>query len=416
MSINHGECSGQIIVGGMHGTGKTSLVQEIIRHDSFERLPALSTRAPRHEADQEYARYTRRDLEDLLASNALLNFDEVNGEVYAVLRSDFAALHGKGIAPVKEIHPSNFHKFEAFCENTFPVTLTNQPFVERHGRNIDSSDRLLADSFLATQFGKMAIDLANFKSTQEAANHVIRGFEVEKKYSGLFPDARVIDRDNEEAYSTVAPVFLDRLRLTTRDFHEASLEKLTNIISDIPTGSTALEIGTGSNWLGSAVDLSHLRMTHQESSKGMYDEHHSTQEMLYAPIRKLPVRTGEVDCVIGSLVDGMLYPQALLELNRVLKSQGKIIVTYPSRKWADETRSGARYAEFSHQGAKVSAHSFSPNREEVQSLFADTGIELVDFLECEAAPRDQSYYSPALFNANGTIPDSIVTIAIGKKV
>lgn len=346
----------------MHGSGKTSVTEVLTTIEGYSRLPALSTRAPRPNEKYEYEQYTREEIEAMLASRALMNFDEVNGEVYAVRVSDFDKLHDRGVTPVKEIHPSNFHKFENACENTFPVVLTNAPFVERKGRLIDAKDNDFTDPCIATRLGKMALDVTDFESIDEAVAHVVHGFTIEKKYRGMFPDPRVIDADNERAYSIIAPMFTDKLRLTTRDFHEASVASLVGVVSSLAPGSSVLEIGAGSNWLSDALDLSHLNMTYHEAADGMYMEYGSAKATVNAPIRKLPFRTGEMDHVIGSLVDGMLYPQALLEMSRVTASNGKIIVTYPSRVWAQEARDGLRHAEFMHNGEKIIAHSFSPSQ------------------------------------------------------
>lgn len=413
MSTN--ECPGQILIGGMHGSGKTSITEALATIDGYSRLPALSTRAPRPNEKYEYELHTREEIESLLASQALMNFDEVNGEVYAVRVSDFNNLHGRGITPVKEIHPDNFYKFEDVCENTFSVVLTNTPFIERAGRKIDTRDSNLSNLFVATRIGKMALDVTDFKSVEEAADHVVRGFIIEKRYRDVFPDPRIIDADNERAYSIVAPVFIDKLRLTTRDFHEASTSPLLDIVSSLKQGSSVLEVGAGSNWLSGAIDLSHLKMIYHEAADGMYTRYGSLKTTVNAPIRKLPFKTGEIDNVIGSLVDGMLYPQALHEISRVTTPNGKIIVTYPSRVWAQETRDGLRHAEFTHNGERVSAHSFSPSQEEIERLFEDTGIELLDFIDCAPVKRDHDYYSPALFNPSRELPDAVVSVAIGRK-
>ena len=409
------ECPGQIIIGGMHGSGKTSITESLAAVDGYSRLPALSTRAPRPNEKYEYEHRTREEIEAMLASGALMNFDEVNGEVYAVRSSDFHALHDQGITPVKEIHPTNFHKFEGACENTFSVVLTNAPFVERKGRLIDARDSELADLFNATRLGKMTLDVTDFESVDEVTAHIIRGLMIEKKYRGVFPDPRVIDADNERAYSTIAPVFTDELRVTTRDFHEASVKSLANAILKLAPGSTVLEVGVGSNWLSNTLDLSHLNMIYHEAANGMYTEYRLTGTTINAPIRRLPFRTGEIQHVIGSLVDGMLYPQAVLEMSRITASSGSIVVTYPSRIWAQETRSGLRRAEFTHNGEKVSAHSFSPSQEEVESLFDGANIDLIDFTDCEPAQRLRDYYSPALFDSAGKLPKAVVSVAIGKK-
>lgn len=76
---------------------------------------------------------------------------------------------------------------------------------------------------------------------------------------------------------------------------------------------------------------------------------------------------------------------------------------------------GEKLACFINEGALLQAHSFSPKREELEPLLRDIGFRLEEFIECPAAERDRSYYSPALFRADGRLPDSVVTVVVAVK-
>ena len=406
---------GLILVGGMHGAGKTSLVDTITGHDSYARMPALSTRERRSDSDTEYGKRTRAELEAMLAAGVLVNLDEVNGEYYAASGSDIDELHDDGLTVVKEIHPDNFHKFEDRYPNTTSLIVVNRPFVTRPDRIISPRDAELTNPFVAAAMAKMALDLTDFSTIGQAASHVMHGHDLETAYVNRFPDPRKIDADNQNTYSAVAPVFVDTLRLTTRDFHEASVGPLTRIVSSMPAGSQVLELGAGSNWLQQSVDLSHLNMTHQESAEAMHSLYSEGDNRILSPIRKLPIKTGELDYVVGSLVDGMMYPQALLEMQRVLRQDGRIVLTYPSREWAVSTRDGAKKASFNNDGAVQQAHSFSPTRDELDGLLKDVGFTLEEYIACPAAEREKEYYSPALFDQQGELPASVATIIIARK-
>lgn len=414
-NLEHADCPGLILIGGMHGAGKTSLVEAITQEDNYVRIPALSTRAKRSLDDNEYESRTKSELEAMMAGGQLLNLDEVNGEYYAASRTDVDRLHDDGTVGVKEIHPDNFHKFEAYCGATLPVVLVNKPFVTRGGRVISPEDARFTNPFMATALGKVALDVTDFRTIESAAQHVQLAHALERAYRSRYPDPRDIDVDNQNTYSALAPVFVDELRITTRDFHEASVETFDRIVGSMPAGSRVLEIGTGSNWLRQSVDLSHLDVTHQESSQGMYDVHGNGHDRIWSPIRKLPMKSGELDYVVGSLVDGMMYPQALLEMQRVLTEGGRMVLSYPSREWAETSRDGAKKASFQNDGTALHAHSFSPTQEEIEGLLKDVGFTLEEFIACPAAQREKSYYSPALFDREGNVPNSVVNVIVAKK-
>lgn len=412
---SHDRDPGLILVGGMHGTGKTTLVNTITSHEGYARMPALSTREKRSDTDTEYEKRTRAELEAMFAAGVLLNLDVVNGEYYAASRTDVDELHERGLTVAKEIHPDNFHKFEGEYPNTTSLVVVNRPFITRSDRIVSPRDFELTNPFAATAMAKMAIDLTDFADVRDAAAHVMHGHELETDYANRYPDPRKIDADNQATYSAVAPVFVDTLRLTTRDFHEASVGPLSRIVSAMPSGSQVLEIGAGSNWLQQAVDLSHLDVTHQESAEAMHALYSADGRRVLSPIRKLPIKSDQLDYIVGSLVDGMMYPQALLEMQRVLKSSGRIVLTYPSREWAVSTRAGAKKASFNNDGTVQQAHSFSPTRDELDSLLKDVGFTLEEYVACPAAERDKGYYSPALFDEHGELPPSVATVVIARK-
>jgi hypothetical protein len=148
----------------------------------------------------------------------------------------------------------------------------------------------------------------------------------------------------------------------------------------------------------------------------MHELYAADGKRILSPIRKLPIKGEKMDYIVGSLVDGMIYPQALLEMQRVLAKDGRIVLTYPSRDWALSSRGGAKKASFNTQGNIQQAHSFSPTPGELEGLLHDTGFVLEEFIDCPAAKREKDYYSPALLTEDGGLPESVVCVMVARKV
>lgn len=270
--------------------------------------------------------------------------------------------------------------------------------------------------FGATMLAQVVINPKHFPSLDSVADHITEIHRISGMFSDEFPDPRVIDDQNQRAYSSLAPVFIDQLRITTRDFHEASVEELRRIVNTLGSGSRGVEVGSGRRWLTQSVDFNHVNLTLHEASKPMIDfsDEIEKDDSINSPIRALPFKNNELDFIVGSLVDGMMYPHALLEFKRVLKPGGQLVVSYPSFEWTLANRNGAKFAEFVNNGKKIRAYSFSPARSDLERLFDATGFDITSFKECPSIPHPKEYYSPALFDSKGNLPNSVVTVTAGR--
>jgi guanylate kinase len=297
---------GVLLIGGSSGVGKSTFVAELLRiaPDRFERMPALTSREPRGSDDKEYTFTSRAAIENLYANGLLVNIDEVYGELYAVRESDIHRAHRAGRIPVKEVHIDNFAAFETAFPNTLTLVLINEPKINR------ARDRVIHDAMHASDIWSIAerahliINLDHFDSPDQAARHVLVIHDAAGHNRDIqCSDPRTIDRTNEIAYSTVANQFVDDHRITTRDFHEASVAALREAIGRISSGARVLEVGSGRGWLSSNVDLGRFELLQQESASGMLRYLPSTGSTIHCPARALPLDTGSCDAVLGSLVD-----------------------------------------------------------------------------------------------------------------
>ncbi|MFI1797986.1 hypothetical protein ACH427_11605 [Streptomyces sp. NPDC020379] len=258
----------------------------------------------------------------------------------------------------------------------------------------------------------LVLHRANRDTIEEIAHVVREGFEVHKA-AEAYPDCRSVDLDNRVGYSGIAEEFIDELRLTTADFHHASAPRLSGILGRTPAGSRLLEVGAGRGWLRQAVDTGEADYSCQESSAGM--ARYLPDDVMTEPIRALPAKHGSYDWVVGSLVDGMAYPLGVFCLAQLLAPAGRIVLTWPSAVWSTGRRRTTHTTRFvSSSGKEVpGVHSFTPDRTRTKELFRLAGLALTDFLECPPVPPTGRPYSPDTYLADGSLPESVVSIAVG---
>ncbi|MBT2385297.1 class I SAM-dependent methyltransferase [Streptomyces sp. ISL-11] len=250
------------------------------------------------------------------------------------------------------------------------------------------------------------------EDTDELARVIREGFEVHKA-SDAYPDCRRIDLDNRIGYSDIAEDFVDELRLTTADFHHASAPHLSRILRGTSEGSRLLEVGAGRGWLREAVETGKAGYSCQESSAGM--ARYLPDDVMTEPIRALFAQRGGYDHVVGSLVDGMAYPLGVFCLAQLLAPAGRIVLTWPSSVWSTGRRRTTRTTQFvSSNGRTVrGVHSFTPDRIRTKELFRLAGLELTEFVECPPVPPTGRPYSADTVLADGSLPESLVSIAVG---
>lgn len=393
-----------LLVGGPSGTGKTCLTEALVASDTnrFRRLPSITTRARRPDEPPTYEHVSEAHFALLRERGELFNADRVHEAWYGVTKAAMEELSHTGLVGVKEIHPDNFAHFEA--ESAFPVytvAIHGERFVVREGRLDSRKINPLTVDYLATR-ARLLIRAGCLSISEEVAL-VLAAFNA--SLDGQYPDPRTTDAMNQEAYSRLAPVFADDLRPTTANFHQATATALRRLLQQEAAGRL-VEIGAGTGWLAKTFCnlMPGVEWIESDGSQGMVE---SRPGVVLAPPRALPFETNSANVMVGSLVDGLLYPEAMLEMRRVLVPGGRLIVSFPSHYWAREARGGDRFATFDI-GHKVRAASFTPDYQELQRLAERTGFTATDFVPC--APGDPPY-SPALFDERGRLIENIASVA-----
>ncbi len=301
---------------------------------------------------------------------------------------------------VTEADPEEFSRLASLSSSTFCVAL------------VDGERPSHEDLSHLADHAHLVLHRSNRDTVDDLAGVVHEGFEVHRA-SSAYPDCRHIDLDNRVGYTAIAEDFVDELRITTADFHNASAPHLSRLLRESPAGSRLLEVGAGRGWLREAVDTGKADYACQESSAGM--ARYLPEDVMTEPIRALPAKHGSYDYVVGSLVDGMAYPLGVFCLAQLLAPSGRIVLTWPSAVWSTGRRRTTRTTQFvSASGRTVRGiHSFTPGPAQTKELFRLAGLDLTEFVECPPVPPSGRPYSGDTVLADGSLPESLVSVAVG---
>ncbi|MGX1855717.1 hypothetical protein OIU91_01405 [Streptomyces sp. NBC_01456] len=335
------------------------------------------------------------------------------GGDYPRVAADVEALATAGKVAVVEAHPDSFSKLAAHSDNAFCVALLSDE-GKGVGKSSPEGNTDYADVSQLTDKAHLVLYRSNCETVEEIAYAVCKGFEVHRA-SSAYPDCRRIDRENRVGYTAIAEEFIDELRLTTADFHNASAPYLGNILKDIPESRRLIEVGAGRGWLRETVGMGKADYSCQETSPGMLE--YLPKGTIANPIRALPMKHGTYDFVVGSLVDGMAYPLGVFCLSQLLVRSGQIVVSWPSAVWSTGRRRTQKTHFISANGDKVQGiHSFTPNQSQTEELFQTAGLKLTEFLQCPPTPPVGRSYSNDTLLADGSLPESLVSIAVGVRL
>lgn len=395
-----------VMIGGKSGIGKTETINALIKSypDHYKRPVSVTTRLARNEDEKNGSEYVFVDPAEfmrLIESDELVNSDYVYGNWYGILRGSIEECVASGYMPIKEIHPANHEKIALALGAVISVLLERDceknAFAERDGRQVQD-----ATNFDRTE--KLDFDLIA-KIVEGCVNKTAEELHVAlqtlKKYQKRYPSRREIDTKNRYGYNLIASEFSDTLRLTTRNFHDASNDFFREEIELLAHGVNCLEIGPGNGWLRSEFNWPLVDYQCVDLSDEMTSGDDRCKVSISASC--LPFATEEMDVVLASLADPFLYPSAIIEIRRVLKKGGSALISTPAHAWAKALRApdSIDMTTFTlANGSTSTVFSFTRGLEEVQGIFLSAGMQL---LKCQVIKvRDvtfSSLISPALTQA-----------------
>jgi len=375
-------CPGMLLIAGISGVGKTTLVNELIEQlpDKYRRMASVTSRAKREgEVGSEYSHLPKSAICDLDRQGELLNFDIINNEAYGIVKPDLLRTWSMGLTGVKEIALANCGQFQEHCSRVCVVLLRrSQSVVVPHDNRVAVRQET---EDLALKIAHAAIDLSYFSSLASTALHldmILRSFR--RMRSHRLPDAREIDALNERTYDRISAVFTEKERPTTHNFHQLSAPFWADLLRMIPSEAELLELGAGRGWLTEIlVEGRTGKVVAQDSVAAMVASASPGAQPLLCPIRGIPIPNEQFDWIAASLADGYLYDIALCEIMRILSHGGRLALTYPDRDWVDAFRGGSNRTRFIVGETSLQAYSFTPTKGELESMVTPLGARLIEF-------------------------------------
>lgn len=411
-----------IMVGGNSGTGKTTLVETLIDlyPDFYARPISFTTRKKRrNENGHEYIFVSKEEFESLDKSNKLLNSDYVYNNYYGIDKKSVNEIMGKCKKnPIKEIHPKNHQKIKnSIKKNAISVLITSN-FENKFQNTRYNEDN---DYYCSISMDDFDIVFNNDKNTsilQNAKDLHIKIKAVLNAYD-TFPSSGKIDLINREGYNKIASCFTEDKRITTRNFHQLTQTFFLKFFSEyIHSYSNVLEIGPGNGWLINTVNPICGKYTCLDISNKMSINH--SIDMVISSVRYMPFSSRFFDVVVASLADPYLYPEAICEINRILKPGGYFAFSTPSKEWAVALRGDSKennktkFVSDDHE--EISVYSFTYSNEELNKIMEMTNFTKVSLSSIKGKSLTGNI-SPAIINAAQNIKIdyrdlNIITIGI----
>jgi guanylate kinase/ubiquinone/menaquinone biosynthesis C-methylase UbiE len=402
---------GPVVIGGPSGVGKTSIVDDLIAlgQGRYARPASVTSRQRRPgEADTEYEFLSDESVRALEAANELVNCDEVYGHLYGVRKGAIDLLLSRQQVPLKEIHPQNHHNFIRTFPGTLRVLLSE--LSSPHTRPSDRSpERAREDHEYYSQLTHSGFDIILHMHPDDKTTDIAEDLDcaIRAVHHGLssFPRPPVIDTVNREGYSRIAAEFSDAHRITTRAFHSLTLDFLRAAINDhCRPASDCVELGVGTGWLQENITFSRRRLIGVDlSSEMLASDKVRPVETVCASVRATPFPRSTFDIALASLADGFCYPAALVEVRRILRPGGVLIITCPSSEWSDLIRPAAarHMTEFVPRGGgSVHVYSFTCRLDDLGNLLQKCGFAVVQSLVKTAADlNDGARLPPAIATA-----------------
>ena len=374
-----------VLIGGESNTGKTALIDALIAsYPNVFARPISYTSRRRRERDisDEYRYISRAEMITKNAEGSFLNFDEVYGEYYAMDKESLHSIWKSGKVAIKEIHPKNQGSKVYDSLETIKVLIKPLNMQTRHA----DSDRKSQDTSYYSVLDESIFDIVFYNnldiSPRRNARYLAMKIFCYLKYKTFYPPSSEIDALNRKGYSLVANEFTEEKRVTTANFHQLSADFFVLSIKQyVQPYSNVLEIGPGRGWLRNLFTWPDIYYTSVDISEEMGREFISSS-FLVSSIRALPIREEAFDCVVASLADPYLYPEALCEINRVVSNGGYLIISLPAEEWALGIRGKVNKTRFILQSSVSSeTYSFTYSRQELEELMSSCGFATISIDE-----------------------------------
>ena len=371
-----------LCLAGTRGVGKTTLLEKLTTSfpDLYSRPRSFTTRSARNVASDHYFDFvTEQEFDRMAHDGEFVQVDQAYGNRYAIHQQSLSDIAKSGRIAVHEISHTNQRRLEEAGVPVFRVAITR--------RGHPASDKELPPGSVTPDSYHALIDVSS--GPDKASLRLNNLIQAHVAWIARFPDERLIDTTNVHAYDALAPWFTDDARPTTRDFHRMSEPWWLSHLTQATPDTHILELGAGNGWLTALLRRVGLNPVSVEAAKSMGTK----ESRLQAPrkscqsIRFLPFEDGQFDLIVGSLVEGAHYSLAFCEMQRVLKTSGTLLLTSPSRRWANQVRrdwTDFHSTTFAVDERPIYVHSFVHDHDTLRQLLAIAGIRQVGISEISA--------------------------------
>lgn len=405
-----------LLVGGMSGIGKTTIINELIEmYDMYERPISYTTRSRRNdESDREYKFCSEEQMLDAYNDGEFLTIDKVYGNSYAILKSSIDKIIGRHKIPIKEIHPTNHNKIKSLYPNSLSIIIVCYSNI-----TVEENLRLIEDVEYYKDLDLSSFDIVFVIDRRDAIDMNCRNFNLKimntLKYFNSLPHPGDIDKKNIIGYTKLSKEFTDEKRVTTKNFHDLSADFFKNFLSErIQSPSSVLEIGAGRGWLRKNFDWpANVNYFCSDISQEMINNCNERKKHTTS-VRFMPFSNGVFDYVIASLADPFFYPEAICEINRVIKLGGLFVFSIPSDMWAKALRKDdLNQTRFYVNENPIDVYSFTYERKEMISMLNDCGFECIEYNRVLGKSLTKGdTISPAITEAAKNISTSIEKLDI----
>lgn len=389
-----------IIIGGTSGIGKTSILDFLLNKypDFFEQPISYTSRKKRSDNDR-YVFVSKDEMIELDKAGYFINFDEVHGDYYGIMKDEISRIKKSNRIPIKEVHPNNFHKFSNKEYDSVSIILENKHDGEDTPLGIQRGGRYPED--FSSSECDIRINISD-SNIEESAYLVIKKVLSLKIHLSYFPHLNSIDKINKSGYQKIASEFDDEKRITTRNFHDASLEFWNCCFGNIESASKILEVGYGNSWLLKTFENDRGNCTvygidiSANMTSCLFDK------TLISSSRHIPIKSKYFNYIFGSLIDPLISLETFVEIERLLLPNGLFAFTIPAKQWALNltSRTSAHETTFVKQdGEKIKVFSFCNVVEMLPTIISFLDFK-VEFVKSYCLPNNYNdAVSAAIINA-----------------
>jgi guanylate kinase/SAM-dependent methyltransferase len=375
-----------VAVSGLSGRGKTALVNALVNRfpSEFARPASVTTRPNRPgEGEDEYRFISQEEILSLHRAGQLVNLDCVFDNYYGIIVDSLRDVCASGRVAVKEIHHSNVGKIERAVDLALRVVVVGDDLRVQASEDASREEEHLEDDVVLR--ADIVVKNADLRDDPDRLIECVRtAIKASIRYRHEYPRPWEIEALNEAGYSSVISEFTDILRPTTRAFHEATRQLWSRFIGGIEQRSSCLELGVGNGWLRALPEWPSVIYTGTDIiPPDLLSLDEGGDGIVRCSPHNLPFGISSFDYVLGSLVDGCLYPQALTEVRRVLKADGRLVFSTPSREWSRLIRMDEhpdRTAFRLSDGSVAEVYSFAPSRDDLIALMSHCGFDVLTLI------------------------------------